>query len=67
MDNKYKALLLKFMGSEDIYELLDLCVIDDKREQENAYIRTGKYKDPRDLLSKLKVDLLMAKQAYQKK
>lgn len=67
MDKKYLMLLNKFMGNNEIYELLDLCVIDDKRNQEISYLKNGKYKDQRDLLSKLKVDLLSARMASEKK
>ena len=57
MNNRYKELLNKYAGNKDIYELLDLVVLDDVREREKYYLNNNSYPEHRNLINKLKVDL----------
>lgn len=56
--NRYKELLKKFYSNEELIELLDLVVMDSRREKEEHYLKNKSYPDDRDLLGKLKTDLL---------
>lgn len=58
----YCDLLKKFSYDEDLYNLIEECIIDDNREQEINYLQFGGYR-PRNLLMKLKTDLITVKEA----
>lgn len=57
MNNRYKELLNKFASNKDIYELLELVILDDVREREKYYLNNQHYPEKRNLINKLKVDL----------
>lgn len=60
--DSYYELLKKFSINEDLYNLIEECIIDDNREQEINYLQFGGYR-PRNLLMKLKTDLITVKEA----
>ncbi|MGL5714326.1 MAG: hypothetical protein ACRCX2_14995 [Paraclostridium sp.] len=57
MDKRYKELLSKYAGDNDLKELLKLVILDDFRVREKYYSTNKSYPDKQDLLGKLKVDL----------
>lgn len=62
MNNKYKQLLMKFCGDEDMLELLRLVREDDIRVREIYYSSHNEYPQNRDLIGKLLIDLDTTKQ-----
>ena len=63
MDNreKYDILLAKFCKNDEIVEMLEECMLDELGKREFKYIKNGKYPEYRDLLGKLKTDLILKK------
>lgn len=59
MDKKYNSLLNKFAGNDELIELINLCIIDDARLREIVYLKKSAYPDRRDLLGKLKTDIML--------
>lgn len=57
--SKYQILLDKFKGDTELIELIEECILEDKGEREAIYIRRKEYPEQRDLLMKLKTDLLI--------
>lgn len=62
MNNRYRQLLLKYAGDKELYELLDLVALDDRRVKEIHYSKFETYPENRDLLGKLTVDLQTVKE-----
>ena len=58
ISQRYKELLSKYSSSDEILELIELVVQDDFRVKEDYYDRNEKYPIQRDLLGKLKCDIL---------
>lgn len=58
---KYDILLAKFCKNDEIVEMLEECMLDELGKREFKYIKTGKYPEYRDLLGKLKTDLILKK------
>lgn len=58
---KYDKLLAKYCGNDEMLELLEECMLDELGKREFKYIKTGKYPEQRDLLGKLKTDLILKK------
>lgn len=56
---RYEVLLEQFSSNMDIYDLIEECILDDLGKREAEYIRNGKYPEQRNLLMKLKSDLLL--------
>lgn len=62
MENRrleYQILLDKFTGNIDLLSLIEEFILDEEREKEMFYRRTGHYPEPHDRLMKLKFDLLI--------
>ena len=55
--NEYQILLDKFSGNNDLYKLLEECLLEEERTRESTYMITGKYPDKRNLIMKLMTDL----------
>lgn len=56
---KYQILLDRFAGNLELLELIEECILEDKGEREVAYLNSKKYPEQRDLIMKLKTDLIM--------
>lgn len=54
---EYQILLDKFIGNNDLYKLLEECLLEEERNRESTYMITGKYPDKRNLIMKLMIDL----------
>ena len=54
---EYQILLDKFAGNNDLYKLLEECLLEEERNRESTYMITGKYPDKRNLIMKLMTDL----------
>lgn len=54
---EYQILLDKFTGNNDLYKLLEECLLEEERNRESTYMITGKYPDKRNLIMKLMTDL----------
>lgn len=54
---EYQILLDKFSGNNDLYKLLEECLLEEERNRESTYMITGKYPDKRNLIMKLMTDL----------
>lgn len=57
MDIRYKELLIKYSGNDEVMELLKLVRNDYIRERESYYLVHKQYPMDRDLIGKLMVDL----------
>ena len=55
--NEYQILLDKFSGNNDLYKLLEECLLEDERNRESTYLMSGTYPDRRNLIMKLMTDL----------
>lgn len=62
LSDRYQELLQKYCNDTDLLELINLCIIDNRREKELSYLRNGKYPEQRDLIEKLRIDLLTLKE-----
>ena len=54
---EYQILLDKFTGNNDLYKLLEECLLEEERNRESTYMITVKYPDKRNLIMKLMTDL----------
>ena len=54
---EYQILLDKFAGNNDLYKLLEECLLEDERNRESAYLISGAYPERRNLIMKLMTDL----------
>ena len=54
---EYQILLDKFTGNNDLYKLLEECLLEEERNRESTYMITAKYPDKRNLIMKLMTDL----------
>lgn len=59
MDHRteYQILLNKFAGNNDLYKLLEECLLEDERNRESVYLLSGAYPERRNLIMKLMTDL----------
>lgn len=57
--DKYQMLLDKFSGNSELLEIIEECILDDISKKEAIYLNTGQYPQQRDLLMKLKTDLII--------
>lgn len=54
---EYQILLNKFTGNDDLYKLLEECLLEDERQRESTYMMMGAYPERRNLVMKLMTDL----------
>ena len=54
---EYQILLNKFAGNNDLYKLLEECLLEDERNRESTYLISGTYPERRNLIMKLMTDL----------
>lgn len=54
---EYQILLNKFAGNNDLYKLLEECLLEDERNRESIYLLSGAYPGRRNLIMKLMTDL----------
>ena len=54
---EYQILLDKFAGNNDLYKLLEECLLEEERNRESAYLISGAYPERRNLIMKLMTDL----------
>lgn len=54
---EYQILLDKFAGNNDLYKLLEECLLEDERNRESTYLVSGVYPERRNLIMKLMTDL----------
>ena len=40
---EYQILLNKFVGNNDLYKLLEECLLEDERQRESTYMMSGVY------------------------
>lgn len=62
----YEKLLNKYCGDNDIFKLIEECILTDLGEREATYNRYGRYPEQRDRLMKLKNDLLTQRREIDK-
>lgn len=65
MKQRYRELMMKYCGNNEIQELIELVILDDKRVRENHYSQFKKYPEQQDLLMKLKSDLYTTKKVLE--
>lgn len=56
---EYQILLDKFTGNKELLKLIEECQIEDIGEREAFYLNNNKYPEQRNLLMKLKTDLIL--------
>ena len=54
---EYQILLNKFAVNNDLYKLLEECLLEDERNRESIYLLSGAYPERRNLIMKLMTDL----------
>lgn len=54
---EYQILLNRFAGNNDLYKLLEECLLEDERQRESAYMMLGVYPERRNTVMKLMTDL----------
>ena len=54
---EYQILLNKFAGNNDLYKLLEECLLEDERNRASIYLLSGAYPERRNLIMKLMTDL----------
>ena len=54
---EYQILLNKFAGNNDLYKLLEECLLEDERQRESTYMMSGVYPERRNTVMKLMTDL----------
>lgn len=59
---EYDDLLSSFAGSGKLLDLIQWCLIDEEEQREKYYRQHGHYPEKRELLWKLKTDLVNKKQ-----
>lgn len=67
MRSAYIKLLKKYCVDGNLINLINRCIIDEEREREEHYLETGKYPEERNMLNKLKFDLLTSKKVLEAK
>lgn len=55
---EYEKLLNKFCDDTDIFELIEQCILDEFGQREATYELNGRYPEKRELIMKLKADLI---------
>lgn len=55
---EYDVLLKKYSSNPEIIRLLDLAVLEEERRREQIYISCSRYPERRDILSRLRQDLI---------
>lgn len=63
INKEYIELLKKYAFNEELTKLIDLVYLDSIRERENYYLQHSAYTEQRDLLQKLKIDLITVRNA----
>ena len=61
VEKAYIDLLNKFCNNDNLINLVNHCIMDNIRQNEDVYLSTGRYPEKRDLMSKLVTDLKKAK------
>lgn len=54
---EYQILLNRFAGNNDLYKLLEECLLEEERQRESAYMMSGVYPERRNTVMKLMTDL----------
>ena len=54
---EYQILLNKFSGNNDLYKLLEECLLEEERQRESTYMMSGVYPERRNTVMKLMTDL----------
>lgn len=54
----YEKLLNKYCADTDIFELIEQCILDEYGQREAIYELNGRYPEKRELIMKLKADLI---------
>ena len=54
---EYQILLNRFAGNNDLYKLLEECLLEDERQRESTYMMSGVYPERRNTVMKLMTDL----------
>ena len=54
---EYQILLNKFAGNNDLYKVLEECLLEEERQRESAYMMSGVYPERRNTVMKLMTDL----------
>lgn len=57
--DKYNKLLAKFCSNDELIELIEECELDERGKREFNYLKTNRYPEQRELLGKLKTDLIL--------
>ena len=63
---EYEKLLKEFCMNENIFNLIEQCILDEYGKRETHYITNGKYPEERNLLMKLKADLIVTEQTVKR-
>ena len=54
---EYQILLNRFAGNNDLYKLLEECLLEEERQRESTYMMSGTYPERRNTVMKLMTDL----------
>ena len=54
---EYQILLNKFAGNNDLYKLLEECLLEEERQRESTYMMSGVYPERRNTVMNLMTDL----------
>ena len=54
---EYQILLNRFAGNNDLYKLLEECLLEEERQRESTYMMSGIYPERRNTVMKLMTDL----------
>lgn len=54
---EYQILLNRFAGNNDLYKLLEECLLKEERQRESTYMMSGVYPERRNTVMKLMTDL----------
>lgn len=60
---KYVTLIREFSGNKNLIELLQTVVNDDIIDRERDYIKNAQYPEQRNLIGKIIIDLMTAREA----
>lgn len=58
---EYQKLLNKFATDNDIFELIERCILADYADREKEFLLKKRYPEKRELIMKLKSDLMLTK------
>lgn len=58
---EYQKLLNKFATDNDIFELIERCILADYADREKEFLSKKRYPEKRELIMKLKSDLMLTK------